>query len=59
MNWFPILLATAIAAVVFSGVSNPSRAFALLPYLAMVALIWMVIEGWKELKSAADAIRTR
>ncbi|WP_291270553.1 hypothetical protein [Geothrix sp.] len=55
MSWFPLFAPIAIAVVTFFGVDNPSRAIALLPYFAIVSLIWFVVEGRKGLR----VVRTR
>jgi len=57
MNWFPAVFATANAALLFFGVDNPSRAFSLLPYLAIVALIRIVTVNMKQLEHPAGSSR--
>jgi len=59
MNWFPTLVALAVAAVPFVGFSNPDSAITLLTSLAAVVLVWMGIESWKTFRPSHGTARTR
>jgi hypothetical protein len=57
MTWFPVAFAIANAALLIFGIDNPSRAFSLLPYLAIIALIRILVEGVKGFRSPAGSLR--
>ena len=59
MSWFPVLISTAALALLLVGMDNPGRGFALLPYLAAIAVIWVAQELWKELRPSGAQGRPR
>jgi len=48
MSWSAVLIAMAIAADTFAGISNPVRAFTLLPLLFLAAIVWAAVTWRKE-----------
>lgn len=59
MNWFPVLAALAIVSAAILGTDSPGRTILLQVFIALIALVGLGIEWWKDSKPSSQSLRTR
>jgi hypothetical protein len=53
MNWFSALAAIAIVCTAYLGADHPSRTIILELFIALIAIIGLGFEWWKESRASA------